>query len=232
MSNLQLLGKDRRGHIFYVMDVRKDTFIHFTNEAMSEQILSSGKLLENPPFSEVGIAGVQAVSLTYGIFSQSVVGERLQRRSKEYGLPVGIVFKTSIPPNYGYVEEVIWERDVLLMDARIVSFEEGKTLLKKRPEDIDEDSQVIYSEDRVTKIRNYLMDEQNASARTKEAANKVSLRYLKQAKESELSMGLDVETEHQDAYEAIKDKLKTKMPIPKQKFYELIAKAHLREMPD
>ena len=47
----------------------------------------------------------------------------------------------------------------------------------------------------------------------------------------ELEMGIDIESEHNDVYEYLQDHFKD-MPISKKEFYERIAKAHLRELPD
>ena len=47
----------------------------------------------------------------------------------------------------------------------------------------------------------------------------------------ELEMGIKIESEHNDVYEYLKDHFKY-MPISKEEFYERIAKAHLREIPD
>jgi len=47
----------------------------------------------------------------------------------------------------------------------------------------------------------------------------------------ELEMGIKVESEHNDVYEYLQEKFKD-MPLTKTEFYEKIAKAHLREIPD
>jgi len=51
----------------------------------------------------------------------------------------------------------------------------------------------------------------------------------------ELEMGIKVESEHGDIYEYLDTYLETwniQMPCKKEEFYERIAKAHLREIPD
>jgi ubiquinone/menaquinone biosynthesis C-methylase UbiE len=47
----------------------------------------------------------------------------------------------------------------------------------------------------------------------------------------ELKMGIKVESEHNDVYEYLQEKFKD-IPLTKTEFYEKIAKAHLREIPD
>jgi len=47
----------------------------------------------------------------------------------------------------------------------------------------------------------------------------------------ELEMGIKVESEHNDVYEYLQDHFKD-MPLTKTEFYERIAKAHLKEIPD
>lgn len=48
---------------------------------------------------------------------------------------------------------------------------------------------------------------------------------------NELDMGIKVESEHNDVYEYLKDHF-GEMPLSKSEFYEKIAKAHLKEIPD
>jgi len=48
-------------------------------------------------------------------------------------------------------------------------------------------------------------------------------------------MGLEIEKEHSDALDFFKKVLKendVEMPIPDDEFFEMIAKAHIREIPD
>lgn len=53
----------------------------------------------------------------------------------------------------------------------------------------------------------------------------------------ELEMGIKIESEHGDVYDDLKkwiddNKINVDMPFSEKEFYEKIAKAHLREMPD
>jgi len=47
----------------------------------------------------------------------------------------------------------------------------------------------------------------------------------------ELEMGTKIESEHNDVYEYLQDHFKD-MPLTKEDFYQRIAKAHLKELPD
>lgn len=57
----------------------------------------------------------------------------------------------------------------------------------------------------------------------------------KEFDDKELEMGIKIESEHGDVYEYIENYLESfnvRMPCSKGEFYEKIAKAHLREIPD
>jgi hypothetical protein len=71
------------------------------------------------------------------------------------------------------------------------------------------------------------------------SAERVILSYLSSigadAVDNELDIGKKVEREHKDAYDIIKQKLSDKgieMPLSEDDFYEMIAKAHLKEISD
>lgn len=163
MSNKLTFLKSIGNYKFYYLDVSEDSFIHFTYLNRANQILDSKKLLSNPPYEKSGIDGVQAISLVYGNFVQGVVGSHLEKKTKEFGEIVGIVFKTEVPPEYGVSEEVIWRTDVPLKNAKIVSYSDGKALLSRSPEKIDDQSQVIYTEKEIKKIVGKKMTSKNAS---------------------------------------------------------------------
>lgn len=138
------------------MDIKDESFIHFTNELRVSEILDSGKLKVNPPYEKFGIEGVLAISLTYGDFVPSVVTNHLKPRVSEYGPIVGIVFKTPIKPKYGHIEEVVWDQDVPLTNPRVVELNEGKLLVLRSPEKINEDDMVLYDDNEVNKIITHL----------------------------------------------------------------------------
>jgi hypothetical protein len=69
------------------------------------------------------------------------------------------------------------------------------------------------------------------------AAARVILAFYKNciAEETQLEMGKKVEREHADLYEMVSKYLKKRgveMPVPREKFFEMIAKAHIKELPN
>jgi rubrerythrin len=60
--------------------------------------------------------------------------------------------------------------------------------------------------------------------------------YLKTAsEEDQLEKGIEVEKEHTDVYELMEDFLKKhdlKMPLTRKEFFEMVAKAHIKEVKD
>ena len=57
------------------------------------------------------------------------------------------------------------------------------------------------------------------------------IRKFNESQDTELEMGIKIESEHNDIYEEL-EKLMDEMPWTKEEFYTKIAKAHLKEMPD
>jgi len=129
----------------YRADVEKDTFVHFTPRSRAEQILESGKLLAEPPYDKFGLAGVQAISLGYGGSVPEVQTTHIKGVKEDDPL-VAVVFQTSSQPKTGYVEEVIWDDDVGLKDARVVGADEARHMLDQAPGKITGDDMVVYGE--------------------------------------------------------------------------------------
>jgi rubrerythrin len=78
-------------------------------------------------------------------------------------------------------------------------------------------------------------DKKNKIKRGGSAARVILSFYKSCMAESQLDMGIDVEKEHKDIYEYLSNHLKKQgvdMPLSEKKFYEMIAKAHIRELPD
>ncbi len=127
---------------YHLIDVSKDRFIHFTPRSRAAQILKDGKLLMRPPYKKMGIDAVNAVSLVWGQF---VPGVQTSHTKLDPGDDlVGIVFQTTTTPDYGFVEEVVWKRDVALRNPKVVSFSQGKGLLSRAPVQIGDGDQVRY----------------------------------------------------------------------------------------
>jgi len=139
---------------FYLMDLNKDVFVHFTPLDRAKEILQSGKLLMDPPHRGFGIYAVCAVSAVWGTFVPEVQSSHIKGKDI-----VAVVFKTGTIPQYGRPEEVIWKQDVSLTNPRIVSFAKGRGMIRSL---IDEDSQVHY------KVPSWC-----------EAAQRLASRYLK-----------------------------------------------------
>lgn len=138
-QRLQPTGeKTWQGGNVYRMDIRKDQFVHFTQEDRARQILDSGKLLMRPPYEKFGIDAVTAVSLVYGESLPSV------QMTHSKGKLVAIMFRTSTKPQEGRVEEVIWKRDVVLKGAKIISAKNAVAMLRNTPERIESEDLVEY----------------------------------------------------------------------------------------
>ena len=96
-----------------------DTFIHFTPQSRAEQIIKSGILSMNPPFPKFGTDAVDAISVNYGRFVPGTQITHIKLNPSDN--LVAILFKTNIPPYAGYPEEIKWDRDVTLLQAKIIS---------------------------------------------------------------------------------------------------------------
>lgn len=130
------------------MDVSKDEFIHFTPADRAQEILESGKLLFRPPYKKFGGDAVYAVSTQWGGFQPRVA-------TTHYGDVdlVGILFKTGVPPKVGFWEEVSWDRDVPLKQARIVPYPKAVGMLRRTPHQISPDDMVVYGSGRAASLR-------------------------------------------------------------------------------
>lgn len=137
-----------QGGTVWQMDVSKDEFIHFTPVARAQEILESGKLLHRPPYKKFGGDAVYAVSTQWGGFEPRVA-------TTHYGDVdlVGILFKTSAKPKVGFWEEVSWDRDVPLKQARIVPYSKAVGMLRRTPHQIDPDDMVVYGKGRAASLR-------------------------------------------------------------------------------
>lgn len=124
----------------FEMDLREDTFVHFTYESRAQEIVDSGVLLLDPPYDGFGAYAVFAVSAIYG---SVVPGVQLTHLREDEPI-VAIVFKTNVKPDIGFIEEVSWKRDVPLKGARIVSKNDGIQMINNAPEKIEDGSYVFY----------------------------------------------------------------------------------------
>lgn len=133
-------GCDRHGEQVYLADVKGDMFIHFTLPDRAQEIVDSGVLMLNPPYPGFGILAVCAVSTTYGRLFPGVQTTHIRANPKEL---VGVIFTTDTVPQYGHSDETIWDQDVRLTGAEIVSYEDAASLLSSGS-DLPEDFTVVY----------------------------------------------------------------------------------------
>lgn len=114
----------------WVKDIATDKFYHFTSPENAQQIikdklLSWDKVGTGP---NRGISAICAVSAVWGYYVKSVhVGSRPEEST------VAVEFTTDDKPDYGYVEEVLWHRDVHLKEARIIPTAQAKQVLLGKP---------------------------------------------------------------------------------------------------
>ena len=141
---------ERKDENSWTMNLAQDKFIHFARRERIPEIAKTGKLLLNSPHTgeRPGASGVFAVSLIYGLSVPSVqipvqVGTTVKEPNENLA---AIIFKTDTKPKYGYAEEVIWETDVNLIEAKAITIEEGIKLLSNTPDALTEDEEmdVIY----------------------------------------------------------------------------------------
>lgn len=131
------------GGQFYLADVREDRFVHFTPSSRALGVLKDGKLKTNPPYQQFGGSGVYAISLRYGAY---VPGTQVTHIDQSEGEMTAIVFETTAVPERGYVEEVVWNRDVPLKRAKIMPARQAIGMLSRTPERIGGQDQVFYKQ--------------------------------------------------------------------------------------
>jgi len=107
------------------MDISKDRFVHFTTFDRAKQIVTAGKLMMRPPYEKFGGDAVYAVSAVWGGSSLGVQTTHIKGKNI-----VAVVFQTSTKPKYGYIEEVVWDRDVVLRNPKVIAKSEGLSLIK------------------------------------------------------------------------------------------------------
>lgn len=106
------------GGLVFKMNLRKDKFIHFTTREKAEKILHDGYL------KSVDGTSVFAVSYVWGYFREAVLPKNVDEL-------VAIRFTTKTIPKYGFIEEVVWDKNVNLDNATIISYAMGRQLLQQ-----------------------------------------------------------------------------------------------------
>ena len=127
------------GGKIYIMDIAKEIFLHFTTKQHAPNILRDGTLrmikTERP-----GILATCCVSTTYGEFIPSV---QLNAQNPED--LVAIIFQTdTLPGGSNHADEVTWHGPIDMKNPRVVSFQEGVSLLKNSPVKLEDDDYVAY----------------------------------------------------------------------------------------
>lgn len=125
----------------YYLDVKEDSFIHFTLLSRANKIVKEKKLKLVNESRGHGPEGVFAVSETYGQFVPEVQLYAKNFNPKNEPL-VAVRFKTNTIPSYGFPEEVIWHEDVDLIDPKVLPAKSAESLLS--PKNPDADFSVTY----------------------------------------------------------------------------------------
>lgn len=119
-----------------------DTFVHFTTKSRAQQIVESRKLLMQPPYEKFGGDAIYAVSTVFG---KVVPGTQTTHTKATQEDPlVAILFKTRTIPDRAYIEEVLWDRDMDLQGAKVVSAGKGLSMIKSSPVKISDQDMVVY----------------------------------------------------------------------------------------
>ena len=134
----------RNGGTTYPLDVRQDAFVHFTLQSRVEEILKAGKLAMHPGYQKFGPDAVYAISTTFGILIPRVQMTHLDRHRDPEDVVVAILFKTPTIPEIAYIEEVIWNQDVVLMSPRVLSKLEGCRYIVNTPAKLLDGDVVMY----------------------------------------------------------------------------------------
>lgn len=134
----------------YHADLAKDAFIHFTPADRAKQIVASGKLLMNPPYKKFGPDAVYAVSVKWGSFRPRV-------QTTHYGnVPlVGILFTTTTMPKIGYTEEVVWDRDVVMQNPKVLPYNQAVSLINAARESVSGEAYVLYGKGKMAADAKY-----------------------------------------------------------------------------
>ena len=141
---------DKRGNKHYLMDIRRDRFIHFTLVPRLNEIIQTKKLLMDPPYKKFGIDAISAISLLYG---KSVPGVQTTHHNVKNEDELGaIMFSTKTIPKYGVIEETVWETDVNIIMFKLLTTKQAKNKLTQNIMKLDDQDMVHYSKESYDKI--------------------------------------------------------------------------------
>jgi len=136
---MKLVGKGFYGDVYFIPEISGESFIHFTGLEPAVQILRSKKLLMNPPHQKFGGDAIYGISTRYGKWVPGT-----QTSHIKFPNMVGVLFRTNVIPKVGYPEEVVWERDISLTQAKILPFNTAKSLVQRAPFKGEGDFEVYY----------------------------------------------------------------------------------------
>lgn len=151
--------KKKNTRKLYQFPLAKEKFIHFSLKESIPEIVKSSTIK--------GEGSTFAVSLSYGIWFPVVQFDHIIRKKKEKtlhpkdflnprykknGYRLGnlgeeidaIIFQTDKLPKRGNAEEVIWEGDIPMKNAKTVTTREAIRMLKNTPYTIGNDDEVNY----------------------------------------------------------------------------------------
>jgi len=144
---IELIGEDQFNNKIFYSNIKDDEFIHFTQPERASQILKDGKLLINPPYEKFGGSSINAISVVFGKSLPGVQTTHIESESI-----VAIIFKTNSIPKVGFVEEVSWDKDVNLINPKIISKEKAISILNNTPQTLEDDgSYVLYDKNEAKK---------------------------------------------------------------------------------
>jgi len=134
---------------YFRMNIEDDSFIHFTTQKRANEIMQSGVIQLNPPYSGY-VKAVFAVSVTYGVWFPSVQTTHIKSWMDVTGYDdtplVAVHFMTDIKPIGSHKTEVVWHQDVPLLTADIISVSEAKDMIENNNQ-LSDDDEVHYNKD-------------------------------------------------------------------------------------
>ena len=126
---------------YFTMPISKDVFIHFTLEKWANEIVMSKTLKLNPSHGEgIGPNYVYAVSATFGDLVHKVQTSHVLKWGRKHSSKVvAIKFRTTTKTDkLAYVEEVMWNKDVKLINPKVISITDAFKILRNTPETLDD----------------------------------------------------------------------------------------------
>lgn len=137
---------EKFGDKYYLMDIKKDKFIHFTTKSRAKEILDSNKLKSESDYTPLGSpVGAFAISSVWGKYFPEVQTTHIKLEpGKDI---VAILFTTETLPKWGKLSEVFWEDDVEFDTAEQITKGDAETYLNNTEAiSMPGESKVFYEE--------------------------------------------------------------------------------------